>query len=147
MRSTDRSKDESGVNCLAHRRIRGTGRATARCSAFTLVEVMIVVAIVGLLAVIAIPGLRKAREQSIRSSCLNNLRLMAAAKDQAAINNNWPADAGPSTLGNPYYKDTCSTYLKKDARPLCPTGANCFYNALTDPPTCQSGIASHVLPE
>ncbi len=121
-------------------------RLTARRDAFTLVEITVAVALIGLLAMIAIPGLRKAREESIRSSCLNNLRLMAAAKDQAAINNNWPADAGPSTLGNPYYRDTCSEYLKKGARPLCPTGANCFYNALDEPPTCQSGIASHVLP-
>lgn len=72
---------------------------------------------------------------------------MAAAKDQAAINNNWAIDDGPSTLGNPYYMDTCSTYLKKNARPFCPTGARCYYNALDEPPTCQSGIRSHALPE
>lgn len=54
-------------------------------SAFTLVEIMIVVAIIGLLAVIAIPSFMRARVTSQQNACINNLRLIEAAKDQYAL--------------------------------------------------------------
>lgn len=54
-------------------------------SAFTLVEIMIVVAIIGLLAAIAIPNFVKAREQAQLQSILNNLRILDGAKDQWAL--------------------------------------------------------------
>ena len=113
---------------------------------FTLVEIMVVVAIIGLLAAIALPSFKKAREEALAKACINNLRLMDAAKEQAALASGWAPDAGPSTIGNPLYKNTCSSFLKSTARPLCPTGVNCYYNELTAPPTCDSGIATHVLP-
>ena len=52
---------------------------------FTLVEIMIVVAIIGLLAAIAIPSFMRARASAQANACINNLRLIEAAKDQFAI--------------------------------------------------------------
>jgi len=52
---------------------------------FTLVEIMIVVAIIGLLAAIAIPNFVKAREQAQLNSIFNNLRIIEGAKDQYAL--------------------------------------------------------------
>jgi prepilin-type N-terminal cleavage/methylation domain-containing protein len=52
---------------------------------FTLVEIMIVVAIIGLLASIAIPAFMKARNSARRNGCLNNLRQIDGAKDQYAL--------------------------------------------------------------
>lgn len=110
---------------------------------FTLVEVMIVVAIIGLLAGIAVPTFSRARQDSVAQACRNNLRLMEAAKQMASMENSWSESDGPDTLGNPYYRNTCSTFLRSGTRPICPTGPDCHYNGLSESPTCQSGIASH----
>src|SRR3989442_1951519 len=56
-------------------------------AAFTLVEIMIVVAIIGLLAALAIPGFVKARKQSQGRRILNDARQMEAAVDQWALEN------------------------------------------------------------
>lgn len=55
---------------------------------FTLVEIMIVVAIIALLAAIAVPGFLRARKRSQATTVLNELRLIDGAKDQYAIENN-----------------------------------------------------------
>jgi len=52
---------------------------------FTLVEIMIVVAIIGLLAAIAIPSFMRARTTAQCNACINNLRQIEAAKDQYAL--------------------------------------------------------------
>jgi len=58
---------------------------TNKTAGFTLVEIMIVVAIIGLLAAIAIPNFVKARENAQLNSILNNLRIIEGAKDQWAL--------------------------------------------------------------
>lgn len=73
---------------------------------FTLVEIMIVVAIIGLLAAIAIPSFMRARTTAQKNACINNLRQIEAAKDQyaleAGLTNLAPltfTDIGPKTTG------------------------------------------------
>jgi prepilin-type N-terminal cleavage/methylation domain-containing protein len=58
---------------------------TNRKSGFTLVEIMIVVAIIGLLAAIAIPNFIRARTKSQQNACINNLRQLDGAKQQWAL--------------------------------------------------------------
>jgi prepilin-type N-terminal cleavage/methylation domain-containing protein len=60
---------------------------TNKTAGFTLVEIMIVVAIIGLLAAIAIPNFVKARETAQLNSIFNNLRILEGAKDQWALEN------------------------------------------------------------
>lgn len=109
---------------------------------FTLVEIMIVVAIIGLLAAIGIPSFQKARSNSREKSCLNNLRMIDAAKEQWAMDTN--ATAAP-TAGdlNAYIKGTTSTLV-------CPSGGTTFadsytINGLGAAAACQKDATNHVL--
>src|SRR6266496_1703211 len=67
---------------------------------FTLVEIMIVVAIVGLLAALAIPSFVKARDTAQLNSIYNNLRIIEAAKDQWALDNKHGAGATVTWLAD-----------------------------------------------
>lgn len=66
-------------------RVMGCGCRASRVAAFTLVEIMVVVAIIGLLAAIAIPSFQKARETSQLNACLNDLRIYQDALAQYAL--------------------------------------------------------------
>ena len=77
-----------------------------RRGGFTLVEIMIVVAIIALLAAIAVPGFLRARKRSQASRILNDLRMIDAAVDQYAIETN-------RTTGNPVAVQDWTNYLKK----------------------------------
>jgi prepilin-type N-terminal cleavage/methylation domain-containing protein len=57
-------------------------------SAFTLVEIMVVVAIIALLASIAVPNFLRARKRSQATRCLEDLRIIDSACDEYAIENN-----------------------------------------------------------
>jgi prepilin-type N-terminal cleavage/methylation domain-containing protein len=85
---------------------------------FTLVEIMIVVAIIALLATIAVPGFLRARKRSQASRILNDLRLIDAAVDQYAIETN-------KASGTPVEITDWTNYLKKGTI-LFNTGADIF---------------------
>lgn len=55
-------------------------------SAFTLMEILILVTIIGILTVIATPYYLKAREKSHKTACMNNMRKIQEAKELFAIN-------------------------------------------------------------
>src|SRR5271155_4402718 len=71
---------------------------TSRMAGFTLVEIMIVVAIIGLLAAIAIPNFLRARSTSQMNACINNLRQIDAAKQQWALEYGKTSTAAPSSV-------------------------------------------------
>ena len=72
---------------------------------FTLVEIMIVVAIIALLAAIAVPNFLRARKRSVAGRILEDLRLLDAALDQYAIEHNRPSGAPAAfTDLQPYIK-------------------------------------------
>ncbi len=64
-------------------------------SAFTLVEIMIVVAIIGLLAAVAIPNFVNARLKTQRNVCILNLQGIEGAKNQWALESKAPQTATP----------------------------------------------------
>jgi prepilin-type N-terminal cleavage/methylation domain-containing protein len=73
---------------------------------FTLVEIMIVVAIIALLAAIAVPGFLRARKRSQAAKILNDLRMIDAAVDQYAIETN-------RSTGNTVAVTDWTQYVKK----------------------------------
>src|SRR5574342_1007832 len=90
--------------CCVHaakkeRQIRSMKIKTSRRAGFTLVEIMIVVAIIGLLAAIAIPNFIRARTTSQQNACINNVRQIDGAIQQWALENNQSASAGVDTSG------------------------------------------------
>jgi prepilin-type N-terminal cleavage/methylation domain-containing protein len=110
---------------------------------FTLVEIMIVVAIIALLASIAVPGFLRARKRSQASRIINDLRLIDNACDMYAIENNKSSGntvlvadwtkymkagtnlylTGKDILGNAYGNQTVDSL---------PKVTNSAYNALSD---------------
>jgi prepilin-type N-terminal cleavage/methylation domain-containing protein len=109
-----------------------------RALGFTLVEIMIVVAIIGLLATIAIPNFVRARLKAQQSACINNLRQIDGAKQMWALENRANQSTAP-TIGNiqPYLgRGTAGT------SPTCPADpANSFatsysLNDLQTSPAC-----------
>ena len=81
---------------------------------FTLVEIMIVVAIIGLLAAIAVPNFIKAREDAQTNRCKNNERLIEAGKEQWAMATNAATGATVTTT-------QAGDYIK-GGYPTCPGG-------------------------
>src|SRR5689334_9533999 len=118
---------------------------TSNKAGFTLVEIMIVVAIIGLLAAIAIPNFVKARTTSQANACINNLRQYDGAVQQYALEQKLASTAT-------YTMSVLKPYIKLDSSqnlPACP--ANGTYTAgstVTNPPTCTLSTQSpaHKLP-
>src|SRR2546425_97682 len=115
---------------------------TRRSAGFTLVEIMIVVAIIGLLAAIAIPNFIKARTTAQMNACINNLRQIDGAIQQWALEQK---------------KDTTAAVTETDVTPylknavICPSGGTGFADSYTitdvaTQPVCQRVPATHKLP-
>lgn len=105
--NTELRKAESVLNKIKTKR-----------AGFTLVEIMVVVAIIALLAAIAVPGFLRARKRSQASKIINDLRLIDAAVDQYAIETN-------KTGGLALETRDWTAFVKKDSA-LYATGADLF---------------------
>ena len=120
----------------------------SRKSGFTLVEIMIVVAIIGLLAAIAIPNFVRARTSAQTNACINNLRQIDGAKQEWALETKKSGAVTPTDA-------ELQTYLVRGASgflPWCPADSAATFatsylkNDLTQVPACQISSLTHALP-
>ena len=106
-----------------------------KSAGFTLVEIMIVVAIIGLLAAIAIPNFVKARQTAQRNACIRNLHEIDGAKEEWALETK-------KSAGSAVDEAAVNSYIKGGA-PSCPGGGTYTYGNVDTNPTCS--IPGHSL--
>ena len=110
--------------------------------AFTLVEVMIVVLIIGVLAGIAIPNFVKTRSTARQKTCINNMKQLESAKEQ------WAMDKKKASGDACAMTDLTGSGNYINNTPTCPGGGTYAVNAVAAQPTCTLSAAPefHALP-
>jgi prepilin-type N-terminal cleavage/methylation domain-containing protein len=115
-----------------HSSLRGARRG------FTLVEIMLVTAIISVLLSIAMPSWLSARTHARATACAKQLKTIQVAKEQYAMRYRLPANALPT------FTDLVNDGLLTQT-PICPDGFSYTLGTMAQDPVCTSGLAGHVV--
>ena len=107
---------------------------SAHRKGFTLVEIMIVVAIIGILVAIAVPSFLRAREIARRNACQENLNKIDSSKQQWALETN---SAGDAAVDFSNLVGTAS-YLRR--APVCPSSGTYTVGNMDEDPACSLSV-------
>ncbi len=102
---------------------------------FTLVEILITMAIIALIASIAIPNYLRVQAMAKTNACIHNLKTMDEAKDM------WALMEGKNSSDTPTWDNLITEYIKKT--PACPSGGTYTINPVDTYPDCTE--ANHEL--
>jgi prepilin-type N-terminal cleavage/methylation domain-containing protein len=130
---------DGGFQRPEQERMKLTLSLSKRRRGFTLVEIMIVVAIIGVILAIALPAFMKSRAQARRQICIENLSQIESAKQQ------WGLESGKKD-GDPALESDIvgpTKYLKKS--PQCPGGGTYDYKSIGTTTSCTEAADGHVL--
>src|SRR5258705_7979832 len=106
-------------------------------TAFTLVEIMLVVAIIGLLAAIAIPSFVRAREKAQQTVCISNLKAIDGVKGT------WALETKRSNTDTPAHADLFGADSYMRDKPNCPASGTYSLNQVDARPACS--VPTHTL--
>jgi len=106
-----------------------------KTTAFTLLEIMIVVAVIGLLASIAVPAFIRSRNASQQNACINNLRQIDSGKAQWAM-------AASRVDGDTGVTASINEYIRGGTTPRCPANGSYTYGVIGTDPDCNADTAT-----
>lgn len=125
LRATGNESAGGGSNFESHDNMKIKARA-----AFTMIEIMVVVAIIGVIAAIAIPSFKSAITKSQKQACAINRKNIDGAKAAWAVEHRMPPDTVPTDA------DLFGEGIYIDHKPDCPAGGAYALNAVREKCTC-----------
>jgi len=111
----------------------------SRRRGFTLVETMIVVALIGVIALIGYPNIQRARTSTQKDICIENLAQIESAKQL------WGMEKAKDGTSVPTDTDLIGAVLYLVKKPVCPGQGTYDYKAISVKPTCSQSAIGHTL--
>lgn len=114
---------------------------TRASAGFSLIEIAIVVAVIGVLAMVALPNLFSSRKTAEDKVCITNLKALEAAKES------WGFEKSKALEDTPTYEDIKPFLSRNQAESICPIGGKYTLGSLQENPTCEYANLGHKLPD
>lgn len=107
-----------------------------KLAAFTLLEIMIIAAVIGIMAMIAVPNFLKARTTAQQKVCIKQLHSLSESKQQWAFENRRPPTAIPTVA-------QLQAYYGRNRMPVCPSRGTYTLRRVSREPTCSRAALGH----